>query len=78
MALGTPGSGAASHTGARIKADSWTTSSEGENIRVWQDAAPILDNGEHDHVITVENVGGSQAHNNIQPYKVFNMWLRTK
>lgn len=78
LALGTPGSGAASHTGARIKADSWTTSNEGENIRVWQDAAPILDNGEHDHVITVENAGGSQAHNNLQPYKVFNMWLRTK
>lgn len=78
LALGTPGSGAASHTGARIKADSWTTSSEGENIRVWQDAAPILDNGEHDHIITVENAGGSQAHNNLQPYEVFNMWLRTK
>lgn len=78
LALGTPGSGAASHTGARIKADSWTTSSEGDNIKVWQDAAPILDNGEHDHIITVENAGGSQAHNNLQPYKVFNMWLRTK
>ena len=33
--------------------------------------------GEHSHAITINNSGGGQAHNNMQPYLSVYMWKRT-
>lgn len=74
IALKTATGSATPHTGAGIKEGSWSST----DTHAWLDKGLCEELGEHDHVITVENAGGSQAHNNLQPYKVFNMWLRTK
>lgn len=74
IALKTAAGSATPHTGAGIKEGSWSST----DTHAWLDKGLCEELGEHDHVITVENAGGSQAHNNLQPYKVFNMWLRTK
>ena len=34
-------------------------------------------NNNHSHSVTVNNVGSSQAHNNIQPYVSIYIWKRT-
>lgn len=73
IALKTAAGSATPHTGAGIKEGSWSST----DTHAWLDKGLCEELGEHDHVITVENAGGSQAHNNLQPYKVFNMWLRT-
>lgn len=74
IALKTATGSATPHTGAGIKEGSWSST----DTHAWLDKGLCEELGEHDHVITVENAGGSQEHNNLQPYKVFNMWLRTK
>ena len=74
IALKTAAGSATPHTGAGIKEGSWSST----DTHAWLDKGLCEELGEHDHVITVENAGGSQEHNNLQPYKVFNMWLRTK
>lgn len=73
IALKTAAGSATPHTGAGIKEGSWSST----DTHAWLDKELCEELGEHDHVITVENAGGSQAHNNLQPYKVFNMWVRT-
>lgn len=74
IALKTATGSATPHTGAGIKEGSWSST----DTHAWLDKGLCEELGEHDHVITVENAGGSKAHSNLQPYKVFNMWLRTK
>lgn len=73
IALKTAAGSATPHTGAGIKEGSWSST----DTHAWLDKGLCEELGEHDHVITVENAGGSQSHNNLQPYKVFNMWFRT-
>src|SRR5699024_2892494 len=34
-------------------------------------------NGSHNHSVTVNSAGGSQAHNNMPPYVTVYMWRRT-
>ena len=74
IALKTATGSATPHTGPGVKEGSWSST----DTHAWLDKSLCEEAGEHDHIITVENAGGSQAHNNLQPYKVFNMWLRTK
>ena len=33
--------------------------------------------GSHTHNVTINNAGGGQPHNNMQPYLVVHMWKRT-
>lgn len=73
IALKTATGSATPHTGPGVKEGSWSST----DTHAWLDKSLCEEAGEHDHIITVENAGGSQAHNNLQPYKVFNMWVRT-
>lgn len=73
IALKTAAGSATPHTGPGVKEGSWSST----DTHAWLDKSLCEEAGEHDHIITVENAGGSQAHNNLQPYKVFNMWVRT-
>lgn len=36
----------------------------------------MLNSGDHTHKITVNNAGGNQAHTNMPPYTVVNIWRR--
>ena len=33
--------------------------------------------GNHAHIVTINNTGGNQPHNNMQPYLAVYMWKRT-
>lgn len=33
--------------------------------------------GNHKHIVTINNTGGNQPHNNMQPYLAVYMWKRT-
>lgn len=62
------GGGANSGTGAQIPV---------ANQRWGQDTAG-MSTGDHDHGgISVANTGGSQAHNNLQPFITCYVWIRT-
>lgn len=87
LALKTKDGSGTPHTGSGINEGSWN----GVLTHAWLDQAPIEHSGihthdvsgtaasagAHTHTLTVNNTGGSKAHSNLQPYKVFNMWVRT-
>lgn len=51
---------------------------DAESNNIWSTNRGLNTNstGEHNHTITINNTGYSQAHNNIQPYIAIYIWKR--
>jgi len=59
----------------------YANASGGGGKGYWFDRSGLLDTtqsgGDHNHIVTISNTGGSQSHNNMQPYLSCYMWKRT-
>ncbi|WP_418584694.1 phage baseplate protein [Phascolarctobacterium faecium] len=59
----------------------YANASGGGGKGYWFDRSGSLDTtqsgGDHNHIVTISNTGGSQSHNNMQPYLSCYMWKRT-
>lgn len=53
--------------------------SNGSHASAQGDAAfgNVTFNSNHSHTVTINEIGGDIAHNNIAPYKAAHIWIRT-